>query len=68
MRWEVSNHATAVLSAATSRICSKQHTASLCSSYLAFSLSILFVKVVQPYSSIGMATAWKNYCFILSER
>ena len=40
MMW-VSGHATAVLWDLDSKICSKQHAASLCSSHLAFSLSIL---------------------------
>ena len=51
---------------AACKICSKQHAASLCNSHLAFSPSILLV--VQPYSSTDTLTAWKNSCFILSER
>ena len=40
-RLEVSGHSIAVLWGATSRICSKQYAASMCSSQLAFSPSIL---------------------------
>ena len=35
---------------------------------LTFSQVILRVQLVQPYSSTSMAIAWKNSCFILSER
>ena len=35
---------------------------------LLMSLSLLFLKLFQPYSSNDKATAWKNACFILRER
>ena len=63
---EASDSTATVLWATDSRICSKQHAVSLCSFYLAFYLCFIRVKVVQSNSSIDMATAWKNPCFILS--
>ena len=41
MRWEISGRTAAVLLGIASRICSKQYTAFLCSSHLAFSPCIL---------------------------
>ena len=64
MRWEVSGSTTAVLWSFTSRTCSKQHTAPLCCSHLAFCTNVSLDQVVHPYSSTDMATAWKNSHFI----
>ena len=49
MRWEVSVHTAAVLEGAASRISSKQHAASLCSSHQAFS------------PGISLKSKWCNY-------
>ena len=68
MRWEVSGHIIAVLLDAVSRICAKQHAASLSSAHQAFSSGVLLVQVVQLYNSTDMAINWNNSCFILSER
>ena len=46
----------------------KQHGAYLCSSHRVFSKHFVKVQVVQPYNSPDIATAWRNFCFILSER
>ena len=48
---------------------SKKQLASFCSSHLAFySNRFLKVQVVLPYNITDTATAWKNFCFILSVR
>ena len=56
--WEVSGCAAAVLLGAVSRICSKQHSASLWISYLAFLLSILLES--KWHSRSVVQTAWKD--------
>ena len=51
-----------------SRICSKQHTAFLCTSHVFFFYKCsVKVHVVQPYNSIDIATTWKDSRFILSQ-
>ena len=51
-----------------SRISSRQFVALLCSSYVAFfSVCLVCVHVVHPYSSIDAVTAWKKSRFILSD-
>ena len=45
----------------------KKHAASLSSSHLAHSPSVLLVKVVQLYSNTDTNIVWKNSHFILSE-
>ena len=49
-------------------IFSRQHTAFLCNSHLAFPLCILSMSVVHPYSCMDTATAWKKSFFILLYR
>ena len=51
VRWEVSGRTGAVLKHVTSRIYLKQHTESLCSSHLAF--------------SVGVLLKWCNYTVVL---
>ena len=53
-RWEVSGRTTAVLQGAASRICSKQHAATLCSSHLAFS------------PSVSLESEWCNHTVVLT--
>ena len=55
VRWEVSDRTTTVLYGTASRICSKQHAASLCSSYLVFSPSIL------------LKSKWCNHTVVLTQ-
>ena len=55
-----------VLYGVASRICSMQLAAFLPSSL--FSICLVSVRVVHPYSSIDTTTAWKKLHFILSVR
>ena len=60
VRWEVSGRTAAALYGDASRICSKQHIASLCISHLLFlSECFIRVQVVQPYRNTDTATASK---------
>ena len=50
-----------------SRIRSRECSAFLCSSYLAFPLSVFVsIHVVHPYNSMDTATTWKKSCLISS--
>ena len=63
-----SGRTAALLWGAISKISSKQYAASTCSSHWTFSRYFVQAQVVQPYSSTDTATAWKNSCFISSDR
>ena len=59
----------AVFWSTVSRICSKWHAASLCTSHVNFfSKRFVNVLVVQPYTSTDTTTALKNSCTILLEK
>ena len=65
----VSGCTAAILWSAVTRICSEQPTVSFCSSHLVFfSMHCTKVQVVQPHNNTDTATAWRNLCFIFSER
>ena len=70
VRWGgVSGCTAAILWSAVTRICSEQPTVSFCSSHLVFfSMHCTKVQVVQPHNNTDTATAWRNLCFIFSER
>ena len=70
VRWEVGGRTEATFSG-ISRFRSRQHTAFLCSSHLAFSLCILSASIWGIHTVVWMpymGTAWKKSCFILSNR
>ena len=64
MRWEISGRTIAALWDATSKICSKQHTASLCKCHQAFSLC----KWCSHTVVLTWQQLWRILIFNLSER